>query len=368
MKTYVLEEERGMVLELAKELVEAEIKPLSEKVDHEALYPEEGLAILRESELVACNVPEEFGGAGLDTMAAVLITEEIAKACASTAAAYANISIAAELVEKYADNEVKRDVLKNIIGGKYAGIIGSDGLLNTSFKSSLQAKRTEKGFVLNGKKEYAAFGDEEGYYIVAVDVEHRIHWMIVDGTMEGIRIEKKAPMLGLKGFPQGTIWFENVQLDEAMCIKKDICQEIQELQSLYMAAVAVGIAEGSIEESIVYVNQREQFGKCIAQFENTQQVLAALIAKTEGARALLWDAAEVKISGEDYGYAAALAKMNASDIASIVAKQCLQFMGGYGYSREYPIERKMRDAKMIELIGGTGLSLKKSVAEKRIIL
>ena len=367
MKTYVLTEDQEMIVELAQSLAESEIKPRSEKVDHDATFPKEGLAVLAEAGLMACMVPEELGGAGLDYWSQLTVLEIVAEACASTAWAVAQTAEVAECLCKHGSGAQKEQILSVLPGGVLASAAGEDSPYGAPAKFAVTAQKTSAGYVLNGvKRNVTGIGNCE-WYFVAAQSESGLVWVTVNCAAAGLKAEPKETKLGMRGCSFGELTFDRCEVPDDMVLFGNVAATLNAAQTLNMAAIAEGIAQGAIHEAIQYINQRIQFGKTIAQFENTQHVMADLIAKSEAARALVWQAAQVKDSGADYAFAAALAKLMATDAASIVTRKCVQFMGGYGYSREYPVERKMRDAKMTELLGGASIIQRDLVAAEAVV-
>lgn len=368
MKTFVLTEDQTMIRDLARDLAKAEIMPRSEEVDHAPCCPVEGMAALAEAGLIVCTAPEELGGAGLDAWSQLSVIEETAKECASTAWAVANTVEVAECVLKHGTAAQKEQTVPGLIGGGFAAAAGSDAVPGAPLTITANARKTEDGYVLNGvKKDVPNIGNCDWYLVAAQDGE-ALRWFLVSKETAGLRMGEKVSRLGMKGCAMGDLFLENCYVSANMLVEGDVLSTLRAAQTLDMAAIAAGVAQGAMNEAIQYVNQRVQFGKTIAQFQNTQQVMAELLAKIEAARALVWDAAYVKNSGEDYTYAAALAKLAATDIACAATRKCVQFMGGYGYSREYPVERKMRDAKMTELLCGASSVQRALIAQAAVLL
>lgn len=367
MKTFVLNEDQRMVKELLDELVEAEIRSRSEEIDHKQKYPAEGIQVLAESGLIACMIPEKYNGSELDYLSHTLVIEEVAKECGSTAFAIAQICEAAEVVLKHGSEEAKSRYLPTLVCGTPVAVGGSDRNVNNSFDVTVTAEKTEEGYVLNGLKKNVFHANAASWFIIAAKEDDEVKWFIVDNKNAGITISDGDIMLGFKGCKVGSLSFNEYKVPETALLKGNVEATLKSIQALNMAAISSGIAQGALNEAIEYVNQRVQFKKTIAQFQNTQQVGAELLAKSEASRALVWEAARVKDAGEESSYVASLAKIIATEAAAMITKKCVQFMGGYGYSREYPVERKMRDAKMAELLNGSSFLQKDAVAKMRIV-
>ena len=357
MKTYVLTEEQETILNFARDISEAEIDGRAEYVDHQKAFPKEGLKILAEAGMTACTVPEIYGGAELDYWSQTAVIGEVAKKCASTAWALANTIAAAECILSCGKDEIKNNVLPILVSGENASVAGSDGIPGGPEVLTVFAEKKDDRYVLKGVKKHIPGAGYCAWYVIKANTDNGARWFAVSG--EGLKAEYESERLGMKGCPIGEISFDGCT---AELLEDDADRFIANIQALNMAAIAAGIAKGAVEKAAEYINQRVQFGKTIYQFENTQQVMAEMAAKTEASRALVWEAAHLKDSGEDYGVSASVAKLFAADSACIVTRKCLQLMGGYGYCREYPMERKMRDAKMCEILCGTSEDMKRDIS------
>lgn len=358
MKSFVLSEDHTLLLDLARDLASIEIRSASEAVDHQKMPPQNGMSALAGSGLLACTVPEQLGGSELDYFSQILVIQEIAKECASTAWAVALSAEVAECLLRSGTDTQKALILPQLTAGAFAA---------AATESCVQAEPFENGFRLSGRVSHVPLAQSCAWYLLSASQKEDTRWFLVEQGCAGLTVTPEAELLGMKGCPMGTLRLENCQVSGERLVEASLNTTLKEAKALNMAAIASGIAQGALSEAIAYVNQRVQFGKTIAQFENTQQVMAQLLATADAARALVWDAARVKDSGADYGVAAAMAKCVAADAASMITRKCVQFMGGYGYSREYPVERKMRDAKMTELLGGPTAALQEQVAGALVV-
>lgn len=367
MNTCVLTDEQKMLLKLARNIVVARVKPLSEEVDHKHKFPASNLEVLTESGFVACMVPEELGGSAMDYWSQTMVLEEVAKECASTAYTIAQVAEVAECLLRCGTTAQKEEILPKICEGEYVVSAAGDNLPGAPFQTSVTAEKIEDGFILNGVKQYvpnAAYCDR---FLLAAQEGEKLRWFLIQNDCDSVRVEATKPLLGFKGVNFYTLILDSYHVSSDMELQGNVWDVLNAAQTLDMAAIATGIAEGALAEATEYINQRVQFGKTIAQFENTQQVMAELLAKTYAAKSLTTNAAYVKDNGEDYICLAAMAKVVATDIVNVVARKGLQFMGGYGYTREYPIERKMRDAKMTELMAGETGHQKMIIATQLVV-
>ena len=358
VKIYGLTEDQTMVKELAEQLAESEIQMRAQEVDHLEKYPEEGMGYLAEAGLIGCMIPEEFEGLGLDRVSQTLAIKEVAKQCASTAWCMTSSAITAECILAAGSEMVKNTVLPEIISGVPTSVV--------SGYQNIKAEKISDGYILDGTVNHLLNVGAKWYLVPAV-YETKKKWFLLSENDVERCLKSNEKLLGLKGCPSGSIALKSCKIEEQYALSEVAEAAFTEAAAIYTAAISAGIAEGALQEAITYVNQRVQFNKTIAQFENTQQVMSMLLAKSQAANSLVRDAARVKDAGDDAAVMGALARIAAADTASEVTRKCIQFMGGYGYSREYPVERKMRDAKMIELIGKAQYEYKELVARQMII-
>ena len=345
MKTYIMTEDQQMVCDLSQNLAGTELKARSEKVDHERSFPAEGMGYFAEAGLIGCCVPEEKGGAGLGHMSQVIALREAARECGSTAYAMALTSAAAACAAS-SENKAAQELVEAVLGGASATAATEDPVAVVS------AQEADGEWILTGTVKNVPAAADSAYILVPVKTNAGASWIIAAQGQEGLKITEQKQLLGMKGCTFYTLTFNGCKVSREAVLSGNAAEIYQTVFTLYMAAVASGIAAGALKEAIAYDNQRVQFGKKIAQFENTQQVLAQMLAQSEASAALVYGAAQVLDAGENAAVAAAMAKSFAADVAARASKIAVQLMGGYGYSREYPVERKMRDAKMTEILGG----------------
>jgi len=367
MSTFFPDEEQLMVMDLARKMAVNEVGPVAEDTDHNAYIHTEVLSTIAESGLICCMLPEEFGGDGLDYWNQICVIEEIAKECASTAWAVANTAEAAMAVLKYGTDALKAKVLPAFANAVLACVAGNDSPHFGRQEITLRASKEADGYVLNGIKKNVPVINEVQKFLVSATADDGVKWFLADRNTPGLTICEDAPLLGMKGCRNGNVIFDSCKMDKDTLLKGDASEYISSIQNLNIAAIAAGISEGAVTIAVDYVNQRVQFGKRIAEFENTQVVLARLRARTEASKALLWSAAETDPDDKEFSNIAAIAKLETTDTACITTRKCLQLMGGYGYSREYPIERKMRDAKMTEILAVDTIGLEREIAADFVV-
>ena len=348
-----------------RDFAENEVKPLAAEIDREERFPET-VAKMAEMGLFGIPFPEEYGGTGMDNLSYAQCVEELSKVCASTGVTVsAHTSLCATPIYLFGTEEQKQKYLVPLASGEK---LGAFGLTEPGAGTDAAGQRTvavDAGdhWLLNGSKCFITNGGPAEIYVIfaMTDKEagnHGISAFIVEKSFPGFSIGKHEEKMGIRGSATSELIFED-------CIvpKENLLGELNKGFKVAMvtldggrigiAAQALGIAEGALDETVKYVKERKQFGKTLAQFQNTQFELAQMKANTEAAKLLVYQAACAKDAHEPYTQLAAMAKLVAAQNASDVTRRCLQLFGGYGYTRDYPIERMMRDAKITEIYEGT---------------
>ncbi|MBO5573683.1 MAG: acyl-CoA dehydrogenase [Clostridium sp.] len=354
------------LISLYRDFAENTVKPIAADLDKEERFPEETVAQLGELGMLGIPFPEEYGGTGMDNLSYVQCIEELSKVCASTGVTVsAHTSLCAWPIYHFGTEEQKQKYLVPLASGEK---LGAFGLTEPNAGTDAAGQKTtavDKGdyWLLNGTKIFITnAGPAEIYVVFAMTDKEKgnkgITAFIVEKDMEGFSIGKHEEKMGIRGSATAELVLEDVKVP-----KENLLGELNKGFKVAMmtldggrigiAAQALGIAEGAIKETVEYVNSRVQFGKRISQFQNTQFELAQMAANTEAAKLLVYQAACAKDNGENYSHLAAMAKLVAAQNASDVTRRCLQLYGGYGYTRDYPIERMMRDAKITEIYEGT---------------
>ena len=362
---FKLDEMHSELLQMYREFAEKEVKPLAAEIDRNERFPDETVAKMAEMNLLGIPFPEEYGGAGMDNLSYVQCVEELSKVCASTSVIVsAHTSLCAAPIYLFGTEEQKKKYLIPLARGEK---LGAFGLTEPSAGTDSADQKTVavdmcSHWLLNGSKCFITnAGPAETYVVFAMTDKdsgnHGISAFIVEKGFKGFSVGKHEEM-GIRGSATSELVFE-----DCVVPKENLLGELNKGFKVAMmtldggrigiAAQALGIAEGAIAETVKYVKERVQFGKRISQFQNTQFELAQMQANTEAARLLVYQAACAKDAHEPYSYLAAMAKLVASQNASDVTRRCLQLFGGYGYTRDYPLERMMRDAKITEIYEGT---------------
>ncbi|GAB4292316.1 MAG: acyl-CoA dehydrogenase family protein [Ignavibacteriaceae bacterium] len=364
--TFDLTEEQIMIQQSAREFAEQEIAPSAVDRDIKAEFPTDIIKKLGELGFMGMMVPPEFGGAGLDTISYVLAMIEISKIDASVGVIMSvNNSLVCFGLEKYGSDYIKQTYLKPLAQGQKLGAFalsepeaGSDAT-----KQKTTADKDGDFYVLNGIKNWITNGKSADYYLVMATTDkekghHGISTFIVEKGTEGFGQGKKEDKLGIRSSDTCSLTFENCRVPAKNLVWEEgkgfnFAMNTLNGGRIGIAAQAIGIAEASLEASVKYSRERKAFGKTISSFQAIQFKLADMAMKIEAAKLLTLNAAALKDAEQKYYKEAAMAKLYASKIAVECALEAIQIHGGYGYVREYLVERYLRDAKITEIYEGT---------------
>lgn len=361
-----LNEDHLTIAQTLRDFVAKELHPIAAKIDRDHRYPKEIIAQLAQMGFMGMMVDPEFGGAGLDTMSYTVALEEIGVACASTCVIMSvNNSLVCHPLQAFGTKEQKERFLKPLATGEKLGCYCLSEPGNGSDAAALKTKAEKKNgkWVLNGVKNWITNGREADYAIVYAVIDpakkHKgIGAFIVENTAKGYSVGKVEEKLGILGTSTTQIILENVEVSEDQLLGQEedgfkIAMNTLDGGRIGIAAQAVGISRAALEEATEYSLEREAFGKPIAKLGAIQHHLSEMGSKTEAARLLMRAAALKKDQGLSYTKEAAMAKLVASETAMDVATRGIQVLGGYGYTKEYPLERHFRDAKITEIYEGT---------------
>jgi butyryl-CoA dehydrogenase len=363
---FTFNDEQQLMRDMFCEFSEKEVKPIAAEVDENERFPEELLPMLSKIGLLGIPIEETYGGAGLGTLEYVFAVEEISKACASTGVTIsAHTSLCCWPISKYGTEEQKQKYLLPLASGEK---LGAFGLTEPGAGTDAALQKTtaeDKGdyWLINGSKIFITNGFYADIYVIFAMTDKElgtkgISAFILEKGTDGFRFGTKEKKMGIRGSATYELAFENVKLPKENLLGEigkgfKIAMTTLDGGRIGIAAQALGIAQGAINETINYVQDRVQFDKRISQFQNTQFELADMQTKVDAARMLVYRAACTKDAHEPYSHQAAMAKLFASEVASDVTRRCVQLFGGYGFMRDYPVERMMRDAKITEIYEGT---------------
>lgn len=363
---FTLSKEHKLLQEMYRKFAENEVKPLAEEVDEEERVPYETVEKLKRYGMLGIPFPKEYGGQGGDVLAYVMCVEEMAKVCGTTAVIIsAHTSLCATPIYEFGTEEQKQKYLVPLAKGEKIGAFGLTEPGAGTDAAGQQTKAVLEGdhYVLNGSKIFitnAGFADI--FIIFAMTDKSKgtrgISAFIVEKDFPGFSVGKHEKKMGIKGSSTCELIMENCIVPKENLLGQEgkgfgIAMKTLDGGRIGIASQALGIGEGALDETIKYVKERKQFGKRISQFQNTQFEIASMKADLDAAQLLVYRAACAKQNKEPYGHMAAMAKLFAANTASDVTRRCVQLHGGYGYTREYPIERMMRDAKITEIYEGT---------------
>ncbi|MFD7996928.1 acyl-CoA dehydrogenase [Streptomyces mexicanus] len=359
-------EEHDMLRDAVRSLAEAKIAPYAAAVDEEARFPQEALEALVSGDLHAVHVPEEYGGAGADALATVIVIEEVARVCASSSLIPAVNKLGSLPVILSGSEELKKKYLGPLAKGKamFSYCLSEPDAGSDAAGMKTKAVRDGDHWVLNGVKRWITnAGVSEFYTVMAVtDPDKRskgISAFVVEKSDPGVSFGAPEKKLGIKGSPTREVYLDNVRIPADRMIGAEgtgfaTAMKTLDHTRITIAAQALGIAQGALDYAKGYVKERKQFGKPIADFQGIQFMLADMAMKISAARALTYQAAAASERGDaDLTYQGAAAKCFASDVAMEVTTDAVQLLGGYGYTRDYPVERMMRDAKITQIYEGT---------------
>jgi len=363
---YALSEEHQEIRKAIREICDAKIAPAAAAVDEEARYPQEAHDALIETDFYAPHVPEAYGGVGADALATVIVIEEVARADVSASLIPAVNKLGSLPVQIGGGEELKKRYLTKLAAGEggFSYCLSEPDAGSDAANQKTRAVRDGDGWVLNGTKRWITNAGVSEYYTVLAmtDPEKRskgISAFVVEKSDEGVSFGAPEKKLGIKGSPTREVYFDNVRIPGDRIIGEEgkgfeYAMKTLDHTRITIAAQAVGVAQGALDYALGYIKERQQFGKAIADFQGLQFMVADAGMKIEAARQLTYAAAGRSERGDaDLTFFGAAAKAFASDVAMEVTTNAVQLLGGYGYTRDYPVERMMRDAKITQIYEGT---------------
>jgi len=361
-----LSKEHLMLQEMYRKFTETEVKPLAEEVDEEERFPVETVKKLARYGFMGIPFPKEYGGAGADNLAYAMAVEELSKACGTTGVIVsAHTSLCAAPIYEWGTEEQKQKYLVPLAKGEKLGAFGLTEPNAGTDAAGQQTKAVDMGdhWLLNGSKIFITNADYADVYVIMAMTDKSqgtrgISAFIVEKEFPGFSVGKKEKKMGIRGSATCELIMEDCIVPKENLLGKigqgfKVAMKTLDGGRIGIASQALGLAQGSLDETVKYVKERKQFGRAIAKFQNTQFQLADMDTKTEASRLLVYKAAKKKDAKLPYSKEAAMAKLYASEAAMEVTTKAVQLHGGYGYTREYGVERMMRDAKITEIYEGT---------------
>lgn len=358
--------EQELVGQMLKEFVEKEVEPIAAHIDETEEFPIENVKKMAKLGIMGIPFPKEYGGAGGDDISYIMAVEELAKACASTSVILsAHTSLCCHPIFKYGTEEQKQKYLPGLLRGEKLGAFGLTEPNAGTDAAGQQtiAKADGEDFIINGSKVFITNGGYADVFIIFAMTDRSkgtkgISAFILEKGTKGFEIGKKEEKMGIRASSTTELIFKDCRIPRSNMLGKEgkgfgIAMSTLDGGRIGIAAQALGIAEGAFEEAVKYVKTRKQFGKPIGAFQGIQWYMAEMATKIEASKLLVYKAAWKKVAGQGYSLEAAMAKLYASETAMEVTTKVVQIFGGYGFTKDYPVERMMRDAKITEIYEGT---------------
>ena len=363
---FKLSKEQEMIRTVMREFAENEVKPIAAEIDETGRFPRETVEKMARYHMMGIPFPVEYGGAGGDDIAYAIAVEELSKVCATTGVILsAHTSLACWPIYEYGTEEQKQKYLIPLAKGEK---LGAFGLTEPNAGTDAAGQQTVAvldgdNYILNGTKLFITNGGEADIYIIFAMTDKSkgsrgISAFIVEKDYPGFSIGKIEDKMGIRGSSTAELIFRDCVVPKENLLGKEgegfkIAMKTLDGGRIGIAAQALGIAEGALEESIKYIKERQQFGRPLSKFQGLQWMVADMATAIEAAKLLVYRAAYNKSNGLPYNKEAAMAKLYAANVAMNVTTKAVQLHGGYGYTKDYPVERMMRDAKITEIYEGT---------------
>lgn len=363
---YIFTEEQRTIMKLAKRIADKIVKPNALKYDSAQTYPYDMLKALADTGLTGVYIDQEYGGIGGGTFELAIVIEQLSRECAGMVSAFAATALASYSIILFGSEEQKKKYLPKIAAGNYVGAFalteegaGSDvGAVQTC------AQKKETEYILNGTKQWISNGGEADFYIVIARTNPELRYkglsaFIVNKDQRGLIIGKKENKMGICASSTTALSFEGCRISASSLIGAEgdgfkIAMTTLDYSRTGIAAQALGIAQGAYEMALEHVNSRIQFGKPLSSIQAVQHILGNMVIKIEAVRALLYNVCRcIDKNHERRRTQAAIVKVFASDAAMRITTDAVQLMGGYGYMKEYPAEKRMRDAKITQIYEGS---------------
>jgi butyryl-CoA dehydrogenase len=366
-----LTKEQEMVRKMAREFTVNEVEPIAAEIDEQGIFPAETLEKAGKIGLMGMPFPREYGGAGADYISYIMAIEEISKGCGSTGVIIqTHCALCTWPIFTYGTEEQKKKYMPGLTSGKMIGAFGLTEPNAGSDAAGIQTKAVDKGdhWLLNGSKIFISNGAVADVIIVMAMTDKSkgtrgITAFIVEKGMEGFSVPKKEHKMGICGSVTTELLFENVKLPKENLLGEigrgfGIAMKSLDVGRLGIAAQALGIAQGAFDKTVEYMKSRKQFGRSLDKFQALAFEMADMQTRIDASRFLLYNAADKRQKGLPSTIEAAQAKLYCSETAMHVTTKAVQFHGGYGYIKDYPVERMMRDAKITEIYEGTSEVMK----------
>ncbi len=374
---FALTEEQQMFQAMVRDFATKELQPRAAQVDEEEKFPAETVRKMAELGLMGVAIPEEYGGSGGDAIHVVIATEEVARGCGGTSAIYlASLSLACYPILKFGNEEQRRRFVVPLAKGEKLACFAltESGAGSDAFALRTTAAKREDHYVVDGTKIFITNGAEADIAVVFATTDksqrHRgIVALVVEKGTPGFSVGKKEKKLGIRASSTAELIFEGCKVPADNRLGKEgegfkVAMGAIDSSRISVAAQAVGIARAALEAALSYTQSRQQFGQAISSFQAVQWMLADMATEIDAARLLTYRAAYLKNQGLPYIKESAMAKLFAAETATKVTNKAVQLHGGYGYVKDYPVERFLRDAKITEIYEGTSEMQRQTIARQ----
>ncbi len=372
---FSLSEDQKMLKTMLRDFATKELEPVAAEIDAKGEYPAEQVKKIAELGLFGLTIPEQYGGSGRSRVDFCIATEELARACAAATGYFRiSLSLATPPVMSFGNEEQKRKYLPGQASGEKMLCFGLTEAGAGSDPAAMETTATRKGdgYVLNGNKLFISLGAEASVAVAFATVDkslrHRgITAFVVEKGTPGFSVGKHENKMGFRGLSATELIFQDCYIPKENRLGEEgqgfrIALEALDESRITGGAEAVGIAQAALEASVKYARERKQFGQRIANFQAIQWMLADMATEIEAARMLNYYAADLMDRGQPFAKEAAMAKLFASEVSSFVTNKAIQIHGGYGYTKDYPVERYLRDAKLTEIYEGTSEMMRMTIA------
>ena len=363
---FSLTREQELVRQMVREFAENEVKPIAAEIDQTERFPMETVEKMAKNGMMGIPFSKEYGGAGGDILSYIIAVEELSKVCGTTGVILsAHTSLCAGAIDKYGTEAQKKKYLIPLAKGEKIGAFGltePNAGTDAAGQQSVAVLDGDK-YILNGQKIFITNGGVADIFVIFAMTNRSkgtkgISAFIVEKDFEGFSIGKKEDKMGIRGSSTTELIFQDCVVPKENLLGKEekgfgIAMGTLDGGRIGIAAQALGIAEGALNEAVVYMKERKQFGKALTKFQGLGWMVADMATKIEAAKYLVYKAAVDKDNEKSYSVSAATAKLYAAEVAMDVTTKAVQLFGGYGYTKDYPVERMMRDAKITEIYEGT---------------
>jgi alkylation response protein AidB-like acyl-CoA dehydrogenase len=359
-------EEQTLVRQTARAFCQAHLQPAAAGIDENQQIPPAIWKGLAEANLLGVPFPETYGGMGLNTLCAATVIEELARVCASTALSVAaHMGLGTSPIAKFGTEEQKKRFLPDLASGKKLAAFGLTEPGAGSDAGGTQTRAVRKGdrYVINGSKTFITNAHVAGVFLLAVSTNpaagsHGISALVVESNTKGLKIHPGSKKLGMRGSDWGELTFEDaeVPVDNLLGVQDQgfsIFIDTLIGGRVGIGALALGLASAAFQASVRYAQDRKQFGKAIGSFQSVANMIADMAVGVEAARHLVYNAGQLRDAGKPHARQCSIAKLYASEVCNRICNDAVQIHGGYGYTREFPVERYFRDAKLLEIGEGT---------------